>query len=784
MNKQKISLIRSYSLIAIVAVLAGNMPLLTVGQEVETPEGDTEGDIIALSAFEVVGEKYDGYFASLSTGATRTQIANLDIPQTVVVITEEFMEDIAAFQLQDAIRYSINIQPRVNGLDRWRMRGHSVAQNYKNGYLDSANRAASLDPAFVERVEIIMGPNAVALGDVDPGGSVNVVMKRPLFEEFSGAVSLTADTATELLRSSFDVGGPLNSSKTMGFRFNAVYDKSNHWQTQAFVDGGEDDLPFERYAIYPQFGWIIGKKLHLQVDFEYNDMPRLFRFISVAAGDLDGDGIADYQYPFDWNFSAPWSNRQGRVRNLQAFLTYQLFDWLSFRQSVNWYKFDESEFRSNVGGFEEGYIRAAFPNNTGGEVPLVGGTQEWLGRNIFVIEGTGGNVSYQGDLAANFKTGPIKHHLVAGYAYTDTRPSTQSQRLDIGRYTLNLLRPELSIDARADEDPLRNANNWRQPPADSTTGDTGLFRWQRPATEDVPLRFDRVRAGGSNYSVYVQDRVSFWEDRLTIVLGTRFDRLQEQESDMQTNSPRIAGVFKLTPNVSLYGIRSKSNRPQFRIRKDPTRPPITDNLIGGIDEFGVKAELFNGRVSGTFAYFDNTRENLIVGIDQPDGTNDFETEGAQIAKGIEIGLGGYITDNWQFVFGAGTLDTENNSRVDRTTGSTQITQGLEMIGAIDYRVSMWTNYYITQGTLAGLSVGGGWIFNGRMNLDRATTVFAPESNVGELRFAYAFGEDKRQHISVNIQNITDEKFIIDAQQAQFQRPGAPRNFIFTFTSEW
>ena len=98
MNKQKISLIRSYPLIVIVAVLAGNMPLLTMGQEVETPEGDTEDDIIALSAFEVVGEKYDGYFASLSTGATRTQIANLDIPQTVAVITEEFMEDIAAFQ--------------------------------------------------------------------------------------------------------------------------------------------------------------------------------------------------------------------------------------------------------------------------------------------------------------------------------------------------------------------------------------------------------------------------------------------------------------------------------------------------------------------------------------------------------------------------------------------------------------------------------------------------------------------------------------------------------------
>ena len=71
-----------------------------------------------------------------------------------------------------------------------------------------------------------------------------------------------------------------------------------------------------------------------------------------------------------------------------------------------------------------------------------------------------------------------------------------------------------------------------------------------------------------------------------------------------------------------------------------------------------------------------------------------------------------------------------------------------------------------------------------MNVDRATTVFAPESNVGELRFAYAFGENKRHQISVNIQNITDQDFIIDAQQAQFQRPGAPRNLIFTFTSEW
>jgi iron complex outermembrane receptor protein len=242
----------------------------------------------------------------------------------------------------------------------------------------------------------------------------------------------------------------------------------------------------------------------------------------------------------------------------------------------------------------------------------------------------------------------------------------------------------------------------------------------------------------------------------------------QEETDDGVVAPRLGALFQPNRKLSFFGVYSGSERPQRAARPDGTL--ITDPIEGNMVEVGVKASLLNGRLSLQTSYFDIRRENLANGFTLPDGTDTIEPSGLETAKGVEVEIAGYLTDNWQVLFSGGTIDTADHSTFLNYPGS-------KMGGTMDWTARLWTNYKFGAGAFRGFEMGGGWIHNDGMYGEDASYITA-SADLFELRLAYAW---KRFKVAMNVENVFDEEWWADAPAQNLTLPGTPRRARFTLS---
>ena len=130
----------------------------------------------------------DGYVATRSATATKTDTPILEIPQTINVVTADQVQTQGARNLTQVLRYTPGLS--VNGYtdrntiaDEITSRGFAPTPLYLDGaylpYAGSLGGAPQIDPYTLERVEVLKGPSSVLYGQNQPGGLVNLVSKRP-----------------------------------------------------------------------------------------------------------------------------------------------------------------------------------------------------------------------------------------------------------------------------------------------------------------------------------------------------------------------------------------------------------------------------------------------------------------------------------------------------------------------------------------------------------------------------------------------------------------------------
>src|SRR6476646_7592420 len=83
-------------------LLAGALPARIAAQAV-SPAAATRDEPVMLSAFEVSPQGDDGYKAANAISGTRFNVPLLDLPRPIEVITAEFIEDIGAKEIGEAL---------------------------------------------------------------------------------------------------------------------------------------------------------------------------------------------------------------------------------------------------------------------------------------------------------------------------------------------------------------------------------------------------------------------------------------------------------------------------------------------------------------------------------------------------------------------------------------------------------------------------------------------------------------------------------------------------------
>src|SRR5688500_18290991 len=200
-----------------------------------SPAAPADSKPIELSPFVVDDTKDVGYLATNTLAGSRFNTSLKDTPATISVMTAEFLSDIGATQIEDAMRYAVNVE-FFNDDDREAVNGNAVFQGYQSyrtrgldasrtrNFFTLGGRAVPDEMAFVDRIEDSRGPNSVMSGISQPGGTINTGTKQAMFGRTFEKVLLQVGSF-DSRRAALDVNRPFG--KKLSVRLNAVYNRNN-----------------------------------------------------------------------------------------------------------------------------------------------------------------------------------------------------------------------------------------------------------------------------------------------------------------------------------------------------------------------------------------------------------------------------------------------------------------------------------------------------------------------------------------------------------------------------
>ena len=296
---------------------------------------------------------------------------------------------------------------------------------------------------------------------------------------------------------------------------------------------------------------------------------------------------------------------------------------------------------------------------------------------------------------------------------------------------------------------------------------------------DTPTSFIHRTTDAFNHletnlgAIYVQDQVEMTK-RIQLVGGLRFDYFDLQFHDKNTGnnlrridhlvSPRAGIIYKPVSSVSVYGSYSVSYLPssgdQFSsltVITEQVKPEKFTNY-----EVGAKWD-FSRRFSLTTAVYRLDRTNT-RSIDPNDPTRIVQT-GSQRTNGFEIGVNGHITRAWQVAGGYAYQDAFVTSATTAAKAGAQVAQ------VPHNTFSLWNNYQFFPRFSAGLGI----LNRSDMFAAIDNTVVLPGYVRLDAGLFYSLAEHAR--LQLNVENLTDRKYFLDADNNNNISPGSPRAFL-------
>jgi iron complex outermembrane receptor protein len=198
-------------------------------------ESGAEREALQIEPVIVREERAATYKVERTTSATKTDTPLLDIPQSIQIIPREVIEDQGAVEVRDVLRNVSGITASNSSFnafaDQVNIRGFDASDNFvKNGLRRGAfGESLPQETANIERLEVLKGPASVLYGQLEPGGAVNIVTKQPLDTPLYAADFTMG--SYKFFRPTVDLSGPVNTSKTVLYRLNMAYERS-----EAFLD--------------------------------------------------------------------------------------------------------------------------------------------------------------------------------------------------------------------------------------------------------------------------------------------------------------------------------------------------------------------------------------------------------------------------------------------------------------------------------------------------------------------------------------------------------------------
>jgi len=642
MNMKSRSVLRAGLLLS--SALLGAWPCVASAQQVAPPPAATDkakdDETIELSPFKVTTEKDNGYRATNSISGTRLNTAIKDLPMPIEVITEKFLRDTGSTDLRQSLRYSSGIllqSQNDQGTPGGAYQGPGGVNNPEGatanpnnttikirGYVtdtvlrDGYRRQFATDSVNIGRVEVIRGPAALLYGIGNFGGIVNYLPKSPEHKARGEATFSFGNFG--FMRSSIDVTGPLTDTMATDYRVTAAYEDAKDY-TQYFHQ--------KHYFVAPVFSFKPTKTTEVVVDLENGKMWQDgvgFKQIRAVAGvginndqnEHGGFVIFPGTDPRTFRWSGPDTYYNTEASNAHIAVTQKIIENLTLLAGYNY-----SSVKTANLDVQGNFRTAVGPANLRSTVILSPIDQ------------------VKGDSSGNVPSGPTPNTIFE-YGWSN----------NTGKTTRDQTRVDLTYHFKLFE----NASKWAHVDSIFLAGDTlernkadsynsgttpNVYNYKNPS-DLTPIRYgggvrDNGTAAGlpgdvpvipirssytdsKNHGDYVVYQGKFLDELLTVVSGVRRDtnslkvtntNLLPGGTKTLTSSPSVTnnttqhGVSLQIPGfraLSIYALQAGGIQPNFAGNIDVNGKAMGP-ILAKSKEFGVKIDLFDGRLSGTISSY-------------------------------------------------------------------------------------------------------------------------------------------------------------------------------------
>jgi len=580
-----------------------------------------------------------------------------DLPQSVVTIDREILERQQVLTVGDALMNvnGVYVMGTTGGTQQ-EIGGRGYLFNSTNTFKNGMKFNNSIMPAMnsVERVEFMKGSAAILMGNVTAGGVMNIVTKKPSFEQ-GGQLSFRTGSY-DFYNPILDMYGPVSGSKSVAYRVTSSYEKERSFR---------NNVKAERYYINPSFLIQAGKKTQVLVEGDYLSDRHTSDF---------GIGAINYvicNIPRNTFLGAAWSYNKATESNISVTTTHQLNDNWQLRNITGFYNYTAELYGTSR------------PDDGGGAAIQTNGN--WVRG----VQHTVANENYyvtQLDLTGKFNTGAVKHQFLFGASTDKDQTNTLAYSLLAVYDSINVF--DLNKYPQRTDIPTLSKNTYTKAPI--TTAAAYI--------QDLISISDNLKVLVGGRLTYIQSisdvyTYSTGKETVTSIYAHPF-------------TPRVGIVFQPNRTISLF--TSYSNSFNTNTGTDTAGNALPLSFINQY-EVGFKSDLFDRLVSFNVTAYKIINSNLAQTslANGNTNTNIKELAGQVISKGVEIDLTTKQIHGFNFAAGYSYNDSRYSKSNTYFAGSKLQYAPANIVNA--------SIYYTCGRSLQGLSFGVIGMYENGMN---------------------------------------------------------------------
>ncbi|OYQ23679.1 TonB-dependent siderophore receptor [Sandarakinorhabdus cyanobacteriorum] len=649
-----------------------------------------------------------------------------ETPAAITTIDQTWLNNNNVLRLTDALDLNASVarQNNFGGLwDAFAVRGFAGDENLPSGYLvngynNGRGFGGSRDVSGVEKIEVLKGPQAALYGRGEPGGVINIVTKKADFDT-RGTIGVQAGSWD---RQRVDADVNLAAGETAAVRLIGFYEDAGSFR----------GTRSQRWGFTPSVLVKLGEATALTYELELTRAEAQFdRGVVAINGQLGamsrrtflgepGDGPLDaevtgHQLQLSHDFNADWSiliGGQHRDTRLTGFST-------------------EAELA--------------------GSRQRLGRDGRSLSRQRRFRDYDAEHQVLRGEVQGRLETGGLKHRVLFGADY---------DRFENSQLFLRFRPAAIGATTTAQQ-----------------SNDIDIFapvygRFPLPTPGPQTNRLDTQKAFG----LYVQDQIDLGGD-VQIRLGGRYDDFSlttlnrangvASARDFNRFSPQAGIVYEANPTLSFYAAYGEGFR--ANIGAD-VAGRIFNPETSRSAEIGTKLNLLDGKLTGTIALFNLTKDNVLAA--DPANPGFSVPIGRARSRGLEVDLNGKLPGDVDLLLSYAFVDATARAAVLDPNFSLNIRVGDRLINIPRHQFNVQAAKAIAITDDVKLTLGGGVQHTGGRLGETATQFFLPAYTLARL-FARA-DISERVEIFAEVSNLFNATYYTNSFAQLWVQPGQPR----------